>query len=201
MSKTIPGAIAALLLVILAVQWMLWSPEIAEPAADAAPTKPDAPAEERTPGSDLLARLASAESKDGYASIVEHPLFRPSRKPEPPPEAAPKQESTAERQALDTLDLSAVLISPSSVSAWVSDPGKPRLQRLRIGDELNGWSVREILEDRVVLERQGERDALLLRDYSKTPPAAVTQPRGTPAAQRRQPRPPRPPMPTTPPQP
>jgi general secretion pathway protein N len=198
LSKALPVIIALLLAVILAVQWALWSPEIGAVATDTAQSQANAPAAEAPIGGDLLTRLAAAESKDSYASIIERPLFRPDRKPEPPPEALPKQESAAERQALDTIDLTAVLISPSAVSAWVTDPGKPRPQRLRIGDEFKGWAVREILEDRVVLERQGERNALVLRDYSKMPPPAASPPGSSPAAQRRQPRPPRP---TPPPQP
>jgi hypothetical protein len=78
--------------------------------------------------------------------------------------------------ALDSLDLSAVIITPTLVSAWVNDPSQPRLRRLRIGDDLEGWSVQEILPDRVLLERQGEVNALILRDYGNTPTTAPQMP-------------------------
>ena len=58
---------------------------------------------------------------------------------------------------LARLDLNAVLITPTASSAWVWDPSKKELVRLRPGDDLEGWSVQEILSDRVLLERQGER--------------------------------------------
>lgn len=197
MIKAIPSLLVVILLAILALQWLTWSPD------DIAPQPPSSPAS-ASPGEgvaavepELLAKLDAGEPKDSYASVVEHPLFRPDRLPEPPEDEVPEVDTDAETsQELDAVDLSAVLISPTVVSAWVKDPSQPKLQRLRIGDELMGWSVQSILEDRVLLERQGERDELILRDYSKTPPAAPPAAARTPARRR----PPRPPRAATPPE-
>jgi general secretion pathway protein N len=70
----------------------------------------------------------------------------------------------------------------------VKDPSAASLKRLRLGDEHAGWSVKDILPDRLVLERQGETNELLLRDFSKAQPAPGTGP--APAAQNPPARPP-----------
>jgi hypothetical protein len=145
---------------------------------------------------DPLARLKPPPERETFASVIERPIFRPDRKPEPPPDEEQAASATPETNAqLDTMDLTGVLITPAIVSAWVKDPAQPKLRRVRIGDDFEGWSVREILEDRVLLERQGEEYALILRDYSKESLAAAPAP-----VPRRTPRLPKgvPPAPPTP---
>ena len=115
----------------------------------------------------LCLGLLGAFLKDHYVSIIERPLFRPDRKPEPLSDEQPGPEIPEGSTELSAFDLNAVLITPDIVSAWVRDPAQPKLRRLRIGDDLLGWSVTDIQEDRVLLERQGQQDALILRDYSK----------------------------------
>lgn len=196
MSKMIAGLIALGLLAILLIQWLGWSATGQVPELGPTPAETSPPPATDAQGSKLLAKLDSVEPKESYASIVEHPLFRPDRKPEPPEEEAPEPVATENAsQELDAVDLTAVLISPTIVSAWVKEPSSPKLQRLRIGDDFMGWSVQEIRDDRVVLERQGEQDTLILRDYSKAPPAAPPSAARTPTRRR----PPRPPMPAHPP--
>ncbi len=186
MIKTLSGFVALALLSVLILQWLGWPPTLPAPDSSDQPMQP-APAVLEP---QLMAKLDASDPRESYTNITEHPLFRPDRKPEPPLEEEPSvPETSQEKLELSTIDLSAVLISPTVVSAWVRDPSKPKLQRLRIGDEFNGWAVRDILEDRVLLERQGERDALILRDYSKTPPSAASRP---PAQRRPAQRPPRP---------
>lgn len=194
MTKTLPALIVLALLGVLALQWMGWPPTLPGPGGSDQPAEPTSTDASATLVPELMAKLDAPDPRESYASITDHPLFRPDRKPEPPPEEEPSTPETAqEKQELSAIDLSAVLISPTVVSAWVRDPSKPKLQRLRIGDEFNGWAVRDILEDRVLLERQGEQDALILRDYSKTPPPAASRP----PAQRRPTQ--RPPTPAAPP--
>lgn len=196
MTKYLPGLIALALLGILALQWMGWPPPpVSTEPGDEAGLTTDAASDSSSP--DLMARLESKDSRDSrdnYVNIIEQPLFRPDRKPEPPPVEDPAAAALPEESGeLQALDLSAVLIAPPLVSAWVRDPSQPKLRRLRIGDDVLGWSVLDILEDRVLLERQGKQDALILRDYAKTPPAPA--PNANPR------RPPRAPMRAAPPQP
>ncbi|NEX18734.1 hypothetical protein G3480_00090 [Thiorhodococcus mannitoliphagus] len=194
MIRAILGLVVLTLVAILSLQWLGWSPDAIAPATSPAPTEP-APANSASPAApELLSKLDAAESRDSYVSVVEHPLFRPDRKPEEPEDEEPEVPvAEEESHELDAIDLSAVLISPTIVSAWVKNPAEPKLQRLRIGDEFLGWSVSDILEDRVLLVRQGEQDKLILRDYSKSPSAAP--PARTPARRS----PPRPPRPANPP--
>ncbi|MBK1717422.1 type II secretion system protein N [Thiocystis violacea] len=196
MTKYLPGLIALALLGILVLQWTGWPPPTISPEPDPEAGVATDPASASS-SPDLMARLESKDSKDSkdnYASIIEQPLFRPDRKPEPPPDEDPASATGPEENVdLKALDLNAVLITPALASAWIRDPSQPKLRRLRIGDDLQGWSVRDILEDRVLLERQGKQDALILRDYVQTPPAPA------PTANPR--RPPRAPVRAAPPKP
>ncbi|MBK5966609.1 hypothetical protein CCR95_21660 [Thiocystis minor] len=173
MTKILPGMLTLALLALLILQWKDWPPPLSSAGLDETSA-----ADEGTtgkPGQDPLANLKPPDDRDNFASIIERPLFRPDRKPEPPPdESPPATADPGTSVELDTLDLSAVMLTPMIVSAWVKDPNQPNLRRLRIGDDLEGWSVRDILEDRVLLERQGEEYALILRDYSKATPTAPT---------------------------
>ncbi|MTW22372.1 hypothetical protein [Allochromatium palmeri] len=172
--KYAPVLVALGLLAILTLQWLGWPPAapLAEPGD--APAVVEAVATPLQP--DLLTRLATPDTRDNYVAIIEHPLFRPDRQPEPPSDEQPAEPINEESVELSVFDLNAVLITPDMVSAWVKDPAQPKLRRLRIGDELQGWSVLNIQEDRVLLERQGQQDALILRDYSKPSPAAAPPP-------------------------
>jgi hypothetical protein len=181
-------ALAALLVGVLALQWKDWPPAPSAVGLDV-PAGPGGVS--GVPGDpDPLARLTPPEPRDSYASVTERPLFRPERKPaEPQSEDAAVETQPEVATSLDGMDVSAVIITPAVVSAWIKDPKAPDLKRVRLGDDLEGWSVKEIKSDRVVLERQGELDELLLRDFTKaqapavpTPPAA--RPRPTPATQR-----------------
>jgi general secretion pathway protein N len=196
MSRLVLSLTAILLSALLAYQWSDWSEK---PTSEGLPlaSGPDS-GSAQDPRDDLLERLEPMEDREAYASVIDRPLFRPQRKPpeEEPDEVAPTAEAPEARD-LAGFDLSAVVITPGVVSAWVRDPSAQDLKRLRLGDELAGWSVKDILSDRLVMERQGERDELLLRDFSQMPPP-VAQPqraRPTPVAQRTPPRAiPRPPQ-------
>ncbi|MBK1641114.1 hypothetical protein CKO12_04340 [Chromatium okenii] len=155
--------VSAALIALLGWQWREWPPPAPAPLAPAVPAPAPAAAPEP---------IAPAEPLDSehYASVVERPLFRPDRKPEPPPEAAPNAPAeTVTTAELEALDLTAVVLTPTLLSAWVHDPSQPKPLRLRLGDDLKGWTVEQILEDGVALARDGEVYTLVLRDYSKLP--------------------------------
>jgi len=192
----IQAALALVTLVLAAVlvlQWKDW-PRSVPPVQGQAPVAAPSGAEPQ-PGP--LAGLGPPEGKDTYASVSERPLFRPQRKPEEPLPDEPAADLAPEQvTALEGIDLSAVLIAPGLASAWIKDPALPNLKRLRLGDDYGGWQVKDIQADRLVLERQGETNQLILRDFSQvapgaTPPAAPPQARRGPVPQRR-PTPPQP---------
>jgi general secretion pathway protein N len=181
---------------LLVIQWWQWPPPL--PPLDGEPPDTAAGNGPGDPASGPLDQLALPDSKEAFASVIERPLFRPQRKPPDPQSAEPAPEAAAaEETSLEGSDLTAVLLSPGITMAWIRDPSAPDLKRLRLGDEHAGWSVKGILADRVVLERQGETNELLLRDFQQpqapspaVPVPAVPNPaaRQSPAAQR----PPRP---------
>lgn len=161
------GLLALTLVLVLVWQWHDWPPTA--PGLGARPRSPTtqvpSPATENP-----LERLSPLEDKGKYAPIAERPLFLMDRQPLA---EAPKVENKVKPgppSNLARLNLNTILITPSESSAWVWDPAQKTSVRLRLGDELAGWSVREILSDRIRLERQGERNTLVLRDYKNLPP-------------------------------
>ncbi len=179
-------ALTAMLLAgVLVYQWSGWPPPPSSEGVNAGMGPDGGNGLDAT--EDLLARLTPPEDREAYASVTERPLFRPQRKPaEAEPEAPEPAPETQPAVDLAGLDLSAVVITPAVVSAWVRDNKGQELKRVRLGDELEGWAVKDILSDRLVLERQGERNELVLRDFTQTPPPIAPPPRArpTPAAQR-----------------
>jgi len=150
--------------VVLFLQWQDWPPEV-----------PDGP--ELSP--DQLPQVINSSApplpppippREDYASIAERPLFLPDRRP-PPDE--PQDNNDLVPEALTELagtDLNAVVITPLAVSAWLRRPNSRELVRVRLGDDFDGWTVTGIEPDRLLLERQGETDELILRDYQNAPP-------------------------------
>jgi hypothetical protein len=186
MKRWLPIASLVAGVLVLVLQWKDWPPDPSEVDLDGAPAT--ASGEADAPTLDALDALARETSKDAYATVVERPLFRPDRQPPPPEEETAQASGAPELEtSLDGMDLSAVIITPGLVSAWVKDPSSPKLRRLRIGDDFAGWSVHTILPDRVLLERQGVENALILRNYGQLAP-----PEPPMHGQRRPPRPPRP---------
>lgn len=168
---------------LLALQWRNWPPErISEPEAGADPRSETA---SPAPSGSPMEMLPPPEEKEEYAVVIERPLFTPDRRPpSDEPEEQGLEPPPGGDTSLDRLDLNAVIITPAKAIAWVRDPTKKDLQDLELGDDLNGWTVKEILSDRMVLERQGETDTLTLRDYENMPPPVQrppVQPRTVPA--------------------
>lgn len=161
-------ALALLLGGVLVLEWHSWSPGDAVPTAPAAAGQ--ATAGRDATSTDLGGVALEPPPMEDYASVVERPLFLPERRPPPPEEA---EEPVAENEPmteLDGVDLTAVVITPAVVSAWVRAPGENEVKRLRLGDEFDGWTVKTIAPDELVLERQGETNRLTLRDYENAPP-------------------------------
>lgn len=187
--KPVLSLIILALGVLLYLEWSEWTPDIALPSVapaavsvqsaasvDAAETDGDTPLVE-----DLLAPPPSIED---YASVIERPLFLPNRRP-PPDE--PEQEPEPEAEEFSDLagtDLTSVIITPEIVSAWVRGPKQRETLRLRIGDEYEGWTVKTIEPDKLTLERQGDTNEVVLRDYANAP--APIPPTRQPAPSRRQ---------------
>jgi general secretion pathway protein N len=167
------GLTALALIGLLWLQWRDWPPNAAMPSVQPGEQLGQVDAADNPLPSEML---LPPPSRDDYASVTERPLFLPDRRP-PPDE--PEEEMPGEDEPpadLDRMDLSAVLITPSLVSAWVRSPTDNELIHLRIGMQLEDWTVDDIQRDKLVLKRQGETHELILRDYDNAPPPIAPTP-------------------------
>ncbi|MBP6582367.1 MAG: hypothetical protein KA204_02675 [Chromatiaceae bacterium] len=193
---------------LLVLQWRDWPPQrnISRPDTPGDTLQP--PGERRD---NPLAQLPSPVEKQDYVSVTERPLFLPGRRP---PEETPESEDQGAQKevepltALDAMDLNAVIITPDGAVAWVSTPNSPKPQKVRIGDEFEGWKVKAITPDNVEVQGLATTDSLILRNYGQggqpaqnRPPRPAAKPGGGAAKPSGRPRQTSPPMPRPPVQP
>lgn len=164
---------------VLVLQWYDWPPEIEHPADNGEPAGTDSTTTDTaTSPLELLDPVPLV--KEDFANVIERPLFLPDRRPpseDPTNLDVPQIVEDVPGVGLETMDLNAVIITPVEAVAWVRTPTKPTPEKLRIGDEVEGWTIKSIQADEVQLERQGKTDTLVLRDYSRSPPPAARPPR------------------------
>jgi len=173
--KFLLASAAVALTAMLTLQWYDWPPKRQYVDTYSNPTDTEQPSS--TGDSSPLDLLDSPIEKEDYASIIERPVFLPERRP---PSEEPVEPEVVDEQPnieLDAMDLNAIIITPSEAVAWVHTNSKPTAEKLRIGDELAGWTIKAIKGDEVELERQGKTDTLVLRDYSRSPPPVAQKPR------------------------
>lgn len=117
--------------------------------------------------------LTPPAPKEEYVAITERPLFLPDRRlPEEQPqdtEAIEPEPEPVDDTALKGLDFNAVLISDETSIAWIRLPSEQGLLRVRQGDDIKGWKVADILEDRLLLRYQEAERQFVLRDYANAP--------------------------------
>lgn len=127
--------------------------------------------------------------KNDYASVTERPLFMSNRRPpEQTPEAEmPESTTPTPESPLTSMDLNAVIITTTGAIAWIRTPNNPKLQKVQIGDDVEGWRVKSITNDEIQMEGSGGTERLLLRNYGQGaeanpnhPPRADRVPTGKP---------------------
>ena len=156
-------------------QWSDWPPP--PPGPVAGPLPPDAPV---TTSPDPLAGLAPAQDREEYAAIKDRPLFRPDRRPQAQEPTDVVEAPSEVETDLAGFDLTGVIISPAMTTAWVKDPTQQTPVRVRPGESLAGWTIKDILGDRLLVERQGQSDTLYLRDFKAPVGPGMTPPPITP---------------------
>lgn len=173
---------------VLGWEWYDWRPP--EPPPVEAPRE----AAPVLPPKGVVGELPELER---YAVVAERPVFNEDRRPSKGEPSTTEEPPPEEPSPPPQYDLTAVLITPGSKTAWLKRPGEPLSERVLEGDQIEGWTLAQIREDRILLERQGEKNTLVLRDFSNkgavSPPSrggAVPAPRRPPDAERT-PRPPR----------
>jgi len=115
----------------------------------------------------------AAPSLDRLSATRERPLFTPSRRAAPPPPVA----STAPIESVAApphIALVGVVISVQGPRAVINDMALNKIARVRIGDEIDGWIVRQIEERLLVLSRDGRSTSYKLFSGDHAKPAAQT---------------------------
>ena len=190
--RRILSVLTLLLAAGLLFEWYAWRP--ADPVRSAGSGEQTSSA-----SSDTLPKATVAEipDPDHYAVVAERPLFVEDRRPQGadgPAEVAPPEEASARPE----YDLSAVVMTPAGRTALLVKSGAQAAERVVEGDTLDGWTLAQIRDDRVILERQGEKNTIMLRDFSEkqspSPPNRGSanvppRPRGAERPDRRQRRP------------
>lgn len=131
-------------------------------------------------------------NESSYRIIVEQDLFRPSR--------TPVKEETQKVAPLSPKErpiLFGTMIMPDQKFAILEDPSTKTSKIYFLNDSFSGFTVSDILEDKVVLTRGDESIEIKLRDKKdikppklprkepqKRPTPRRTRPRRTPAASR-----------------
>lgn len=121
---------------------------------------------------------------EAYEDIINRPLFNDDRKPyvfvAPPPEEKPVR--TRERPAPASkppqqMSLTAIVITPEKSLAILQAGNNKILQRVRLGETIDGWTLAEIQDQSVVL-KQGEQTQTLeleVKGSSKSQKPALAQ--------------------------
>lgn len=113
-----------------------------------------------------------------YASINRRPLFIEGRRPPDPdmPEQQAEPDKPVRKTPPPRLQLTGIVTIGSTTFAMVKGGKSPRKgkqatsQRLMVGGvAAEGWKVKEILPDRVVLASGAEQHELVLRAYKPVP--------------------------------
>jgi hypothetical protein len=142
---------AVMLLAALTVVWQLAMPAQL-PVSALAPSPPTA----APPAADPVAQVSPA-----YPAIAEHPLFYPTRQPwvPPAPKAAPPAPQAPVPTAshpLQKYQLVGVVISKGARAALLKPSDGSKIVTISEGEQLSGWTLREISRDALRFESNGD---------------------------------------------
>jgi len=153
---------------------------------------PSAVAQPRDPPATVPSNPVAAQSLEQLSTIIDRPLFSPSRRPPaPPPAPAPivqAAEPPAPPPPPPNLILFGVVMDGESARAVVRAGADGKLVRAQIGDEIDGWKVSQIEGRKVVLSLDGRFATFTLfsGDRGRAESAGGTVPAGEPKSLQRQ---------------
>ncbi len=111
----------------------------------------------------ILKDIITVHSLPMYREIADRPLFSPSRKPSPKPEAL--TQVAVVKEPMDySLKLNGVSITGKSRTALVWHTTERKYYALERGDTVRNWKVQKINPESVVLSQNGTNMELVLRD-------------------------------------
>jgi hypothetical protein len=117
-------------------------------------------AETASPGG--VTNPLAAPSLDRLSATRQRPLFTPSRRAAPPPSPVAVAAPVESVAGPPRIALVGVVIGEEGPRAVVNDMALNKIVRVRIGDEVDGWKVREIDERLLVLWRDGRSTSFKL---------------------------------------
>ncbi len=180
------AALFAMPVVALAAVLAVEVADAVQMPAAVAPAAGSGPLDEEVPAVVVAAAPAGASRE-----IVERPLFFSSRRPLPP-EPLLVAEARPEPEPPITFVLIGTILTGSSRTALVKPEREPPVE-LVPGQALNGWTVRSIDADRIMVRHGANEQLLGLRDFGAgraqpavaRTPAARPEPPGPGGANRR----------------
>ncbi len=96
---------------------------------------------------------------ESYSHMVNRPLFTEGRKPIEEADDKPTEEFTGNIE----LELTGIVETPEGTTAMLRDKLKQKNYRARKGDNVEGWDVDDVLDDKVIVRRGVNRKELPLR--------------------------------------
>jgi general secretion pathway protein N len=135
-------ALAAGLAALVALEWGAPSPAN---AASPPPVASAPKAAEAAPAF-TLAPLSS------FSAVTDRPLFSPDRRPAP--------EASETIGSWSALSLAGIVVTPASREVLITHGTPAKLVHLQEGQSVDGWVVRTIQSDRVVVANGGEQHEL-----------------------------------------
>lgn len=118
--------------------------------------EPPSPVAETT---DQVVSKSTHRSFADYSDVVARPLFTIDRRPyEVPVEPSPPREPARPPVvARPEFWLRAVISTSEAQIALVAVGDAPEIHKLRLGDQVEGWTLAEVSRASIYLERRGER--------------------------------------------
>ncbi|PKM37679.1 MAG: hypothetical protein CVV06_04530 [Gammaproteobacteria bacterium HGW-Gammaproteobacteria-10] len=148
----------AVLVVVIAGEWWYWGQANGIPAGEA-----------HTLSTDYEALAfpqfqSDRPSEDRYNDLVSRPLFIEGRRPAPEPEPERASETSSETLDWELTGIYTVQQKPHVLLRRIKPlPDQKSHKKLPINDEIDGWRLVEVLPDKAILDRGGERKELILR--------------------------------------
>jgi hypothetical protein len=144
-------------------------------------------AEEQDQPAAALSNPVAAQSLDRLSTMLDRPLFSPSRRPPapPPPPVAQAPPPPAPPPPPPNLVLFGVVMDGESARAVVRAGADKKLVRAQIGDEIDGWKVSQIEGRKVVLSLDGRFATFMLfnddrgKSDSEPAPGAYGEPKNS----------------------
>ncbi|MGD7033660.1 hypothetical protein [Methylotuvimicrobium buryatense] len=152
------SAACAVLVVLIAGEWWYWGQANDMPAGEA-----------HTQSTDYEALAfpqfqSDRPSEDRYNDLVSRPLFIEGRRPAPEPDPERASETSSETLDWELTGIYTVQKKPHVLLRRIKPlPDQKSHKKLPINDEIDGWRLVEVLPDKAILDRGGERKELILR--------------------------------------